>query len=396
MQEIKIIYASSAMSEEDFSALFKNSEHIPGQQAQKFNRLMLRGFGKNGAAVTALTSPPITKKNHKKVFTAIPKRKTENVCYRYLPVVNIKGAKNLIILASSFAHTFFSSLFRKTAVVCDILNVSVAMGAVTAGRMLGKPCIGIVTDIPELMVTGHTEKQVKWCYNIIKKCTGYVFLTEPMNDRLNPENKPYVIVEGVCDETLYPNATDEARHTNNSGLHCFYAGLLDEEYGVKAMVDGFLLADIPESQLTVCGKGPYEGELKQIAAEHDNVTYLGVIMNDRVVQLEKEAALLINPRPSAGEFTMYSFPSKNMEYMTSGTAVLGAKLPGMPKDHHPHMYLLEDESAEGIANALKKINALPKEEVWEKGKRAREFVLREKNSVKQAEKVLGLIEKLQG
>ena len=382
----KVIYAASVMREEEFSAIFAGSNNMPGQQAQKFNRLMVDGIEKNGVEIFVMSAPPITTRNCNRRVVALGKKRKGNTVYRYLPILNVKYLKNPFVVLSAFFHTLFATIGRKSAIVCDVLNVSVAMGAVAAGRLLGKRCIGIVTDVPELMVTGHTNKQVKYCYKIIRKCTDYVFLTEAMNERLNPKGKPYIIVEGVCSGTF----GDDDKVPSDERV-CFYAGLLDPEYGVKIMVDGFRKAKIPNTRLIICGKGPYEAELTQIAAEDPSVEYLGSLMNSEVVEMEKKATLLINPRPSSGEFTKFSFPSKNMEYMASGTPVLTTKLPGMPKEYDEYVYLLEEETADGVCKSLREIFAKTPEELHQKGSAAKEFVLQEKNNVKQAEKLLRLI-----
>ena len=383
----KIIYASSAIREEDFSALFQNAAKIPGQQAQKFNRLMIKGLEKNGIDVYAVSSPPINKSNCPARITALGKKRVGKVCYRYLPIVNVRGVKNVIVMALSFLHTFFASICKRTAIVCDVLNISVALGAVSAGRLLGKRCVGIVTDIPELMVTGHTEKMVRYCHRIIRKCTDYVFLTEAMNDRLNPKGKPYTIVEGICDEDVVydPSKGGEKKPS------CLYAGLLDAEYGVKNMVEAFIKADIAGCTMHICGNGPYVEELKKIAAEHNNVIYHGVLLNKDVMALEKEVSLLINPRPSVGEFTKFSFPSKNMEYMTSGTPVLANRLPGIPDEYYEYIYTFSGETVDEMAESMKKVFAESKESLEEKGSLAYHFVVKNKNSDMQAKKVLELI-----
>ena len=43
----KLIYVSCAMDEESFLDLFKDTKKVPGQQAQKFNRLMQEGLAQN-------------------------------------------------------------------------------------------------------------------------------------------------------------------------------------------------------------------------------------------------------------------------------------------------------------------------------------------------------------
>ena len=62
----RVAYASSAMREEDFAELFKNSAITPGQQAQKYNRLLQQGLVLNGVEVIAISTPPVTRKNIKK------------------------------------------------------------------------------------------------------------------------------------------------------------------------------------------------------------------------------------------------------------------------------------------------------------------------------------------
>lgn len=383
----KVIYASSAMREEDFLDLFRDSKKIPGQQAQKFNRLLIKGIEKNDVEVLALSAPPVNRSNCPSRVKLLKKKREGKITYKYLPIVNIRGIKNFFVMLLSFLHTFFASIGKNKAIVCDVLNISVAMGAVSAGRLLGKPCVGIVTDVPELMVTGHTPKMVKYCYKIIKKCTQYVFLTEAMNDRLNPMGKPYVIIEGVCDV----DSVCDVDLSCSKQLGCMYAGLLDAEYGVKTMVEGFLKANIPNAKLHICGNGPYVEELKQIVSDHDNVVYYGVLFNQDVIKLEQEVSLLINPRPSTGEFTKFSFPSKNMEYMVSGTPMLTTKLPGIPQDHLEHIYLIEEEDANGVAKILRDLLINRFDELSKKGLQARAFVLEEKNNIKQAQKMLDML-----
>ena len=102
---------------------------------------------------------------------------------------------------------------------------------------------------------------------------------------------------------------------------------------------------------------------------------------------------MVNPRPTDEEYTKYSFPSKNMEYMVSGTAVLTTNLPGMPEEYKQYVYLIEDESVDGVCKALKKISELSEEEVMNKSRLAREFVLSEKNNKIQTKKIIELIDR---
>lgn len=386
---MRIDYASSAMDAQDFTKLFENNPHMPGQQAQKYNRLMIQGLAANGAAVRAVTARPVTEANCCSKFLPVQDARREKVQYHYCSVLNIKGVKVIWQTLTSF---FTVLLGGCDAVVTDVLNASVAYGAVTAARLRKKPCIGIVTDLPELMVTGTNQGHIQLVRKVMEKCTGYVLLTEAMNEPVNQENKPYVIVEALCDSEIKPQ---EAREKKANGTKkCMYAGLLDARYGVKDMVDGFVLADMPDAELHIYGCGPYVEELQKTAQQHPNVVYHGTAMNDEVVRAEMDADLLINPRPTREEFTKYSFPSKNMEYMASGTPVLTTALPGMPEDYKSYVYLIEDESVLGIAQTLKKIMSINGEGRTKKGRIAQGYVLHTKNNIEQSKKVLQMLENL--
>ena len=65
----------------------------------------------------------------------------------------------------------------------------------------------------------------------------------------------------------------------------------------------------------------------------------------------------------------------------------------MPKEYHPYVYLLEEETADGIAQKLKEVLAQPDEILFEKGQKARTFILEQKNNVIQAKKILDMLEK---
>ena len=82
-----------------------------------------------------------------------------------------------------------------------------------------------------------------------------------------------------------------------------------------------------------------------------------------------------------------------MEYMVSGTPVLTTRLPGMPKEYEEYVYLFDNESVGGMAKKITEVLSIPEKELRKKGASAREFVLKEKNNISQAKKLLDFINK---
>ena len=79
--------------------------------------------------------------------------------------------------------------------------------------------------------------------------------------------------------------------------------------------------------------------------------------------------------------------------MASGTPVLTTELPGMPCDHKPHVFLIKDESVEGIAKSLKNTFSYTPDELHDFGFKAKQFILKEKNNCAQAKKVIDFVKK---
>ena len=197
----------------------------------------------------------------------------------------------------------------------------------------------------------------------------------------------------IIERTMLLPSQNERYEITDGKKVIIYAGSIQRLYGIQNLVEGFVKANIPNAELRIFGSGDYRDELVGVAMEHENINYMGICSNEEVVRQEQRAMLLVNPRPIAPEYTKYSFPSKNMEYMISGTPVLTTKLPGMPKEYYPHVYFIEDETPEGISKVLQEICAKSLEERTQKGIQARQFVLDKKTNVAQAKKIIDFIQK---
>ena len=273
--------------------------------------------------------------------------------------------------------------------VVDCLNRVAALSGLLASRVRGCACVGIVTDLPDLLSGGRFSKGM--ANFVIDHCTHYVLLTEAMNKRLNPQGKPYVILEGQSDIAM--ETKPQMPEGKLSPRVCLYAGGVSRQYGLQILTEGFLKADLPNAALHIYGPGDYVEELKNISSRDSRVFYGGMLMNHEIVDREQTATLLVNPRPTGEEYVKYSFPSKTMEYMASGTPVLTTRLPGMPEEYYPHVYFIEEETAAGVAKALQKVLGESDETLSRKGSKARDFVLKERNNVVQAGKILKMLQK---
>lgn len=384
---MRILYVASTCSREKYTQYVESKGARISQQAQKYNLLLAEGLAENGAKVRMISTRPINRTVAKQFWFKGEKEQAGGISFSYVPFINYPGFRNLFLLWGVFFRVLFSP---KAAVVCDGLNIMASLAAIMAAGLRGMPTVGIVTDVPchlsNMANIPFSQKLNLW---IMRRFKSYLLLTEPMKDIVNPKNRPYIVLEGHADSSMAQ--VENTLAGKNEKKICLYAGSLKKIYGIKALVEGFVAADIPDAELHVYGQGDYAEELQALASCHEQVKYLGVAPNSVIVKEELAATLLVNPRPTNEEYTKYSFPSKNMEYMASGTPVLTTRLPGMPKDHEPYCYFIEEETAGGIAAALKKVLAQSPEQLHSFGLEAKKFVLKEKSNYAQAEKVLKFI-----
>lgn len=379
-----IVYAVTTCSDKVYKALFEHVKVKPAFQSQKYHRLLIEGLAVH-TRVDVVANPPVNRSVLAENVRSLPREEEGGAYYRYIPAIRNPILKAVAVGVGTFFQTF-ALADKDSAVVVDGLNRVTALSALLAARLRRRPCVGIVTDLPDMLGGSRFSKGL--ANFVIRHCTHYVFLTEAMNGYCNPKGKPYVILEGHSDIAMKDRVPSAEKKIQPRV--CLYAGGVSKQYGLQTLVEGFRKANIPNARLDIYGPGDYVEELEAIAREDSRVFYGGMLLNTQIVDKEQEATLLVNPRPTHEEFVKYSFPSKTMEYMASGTPVLTTVLPGMPEEYHPYVYLIREETEEGTASALKKVLENTDEALMQKGQKARDFILEEKNNVVQARKLLDM------
>lgn len=382
-----IVYAVTACSDRVYRQLFSETKIKPAFQSQKYHRLLIEGLAVH-TQVDVIACPPVNKAVLDKNIVFLPDEVECGANYHPIPAIRNPILKLAWMAAGTFCKTL-RYCRKDSAVIVDCLNRTTALFALLAAKMRRCRCVGIITDLPDMLGGGSTS--VKMANFVIRHCTDYVLLTEAMNDYIQNTGKPYVVLEGHSDISMREKLPALEKKSNPRSV--FYAGGVSKQYGLAELVEGFQMADLPNTRLEIYGPGDYVQELQTIAEEDSRVFYGGMLMNSEIVEREQQATLLVNPRPTREEFVKYSFPSKTMEYMASGTPVLTTRLPGMPKEYYPYVSFIEEETAQGVSEALKAVLAQPNAELFQKGLAARNFVLEHRNNVVQAEKLLDMLKK---
>ena len=257
----------------------------------------------------------------------------------------------------------------------------------------------VVTDLPEFYDLGKVSalkrflrrRNNKKVYKCMERVDKFVLLTEQMKDALKVGQRPYTVVEGICDPHLFDSVTETGKNGSCPEKIILYTGTLHQKFGILNLVEAFSQIDDPDYRLWICGGGDSQDKILSAAEQDKRIEFFGYQPKDKINELQQRATVLVNPRQNNEEFTKYSFPSKTMEYMLSGKPVVMYKLDGIPDEYDKYLQYVEDNSVAALKSKLIEVCEKSEEERAAIGKAAREFVASEKNREKQAKRILDLI-----
>lgn len=394
----RIVYVSSVTSQSRFDQECRDKLRTDGYQNQKFHNLLLRGLSDIfDGSIDVVSNPlPSGELRVKKLV-----EKVDGITYYHSSSLRIPVLRQFLEYFRS-KRQIMKLVSKDTVIICNAMDEFLTYAAIDAAKRKGVKICGVVTDVPGYTsgaggstggIKGYLlKKLLNKSISSSKQYDAYILLAEAMNNIVNPHHKPYIVIEGFSDAHMKEVANTEEGKSYPKKL--MYAGGIHREYGINSLVEAFITVNSSDWQLVIYGMGNYREELLSICKKHPNVIYKGVTTNDIIIQEQLKASLLVNPRPTNEEFVKYSFPSKTMECMASGTPLITTHIPSMPEEYHPYVYFFDEESINGFAKALTYVMSLPAEVLHEKGLSAKSFVLNSKSNIKQANKLIQFVNNL--
>ena len=255
----------------------------------------------------------------------------------------------------------------------------------------------IVTDLPEYYdlqkVSGFRlflrKVLNQLIYKYLSKIKKFVLLTEQMKDPLKIGKRPYVVVEGICNSDQN-NFTE--RYEIKEKEIIFYSGSLAYSSGIIDLIDVIEEINNQSVELWICGKGEAAKIVENRSINNKRIRYYGFVTKEKVDELRSYSTLLVNPRKNVGDFTKYSFPSKTMEYMTSGKPIIMYKLEGIPDEYWDYIYCINDITKEALREKIEEVISIPYQKRISLAKKAQNFVISKKNEYVQSKKIIKLME----
>lgn len=260
-------------------------------------------------------------------------------------------------------------------------------------------CISI-NDLPENIMLGKNNQSIiirLWkSYNKIRVRNGlkhvdcFMIVTKQIKEKLKLVNKPCVIIEALKDIETYPPKYRPIKHDNIKRI--VYTGSLIKKYGIINLLEAFLKIKELDYQLLISGDGSAKDTVIDYSKKDSRIKYLGVLSPDKTLLLQTRATVLVNPRQNTNDYTKYSFPIKNVEYLLSGNPVICYKLDGIPKEYDQYLLYVNDDSVCSLRDKIVEVCQMSTKKRNSIGDKGRQFVCENKNVEYQTNKILRMME----
>jgi len=293
----------------------------------------------------------------------------------YIPVLNIFPLKlifRFLVMFYEIFQWFWINRSTKQRIVILYSSQSSQLYALIILTLFFKSCnFAILTDPLSMDLPGErfirkTLRRIdRFAQRFaLKKLKGLIVLTEGLALDFAP-GVPYLVVEGVSPQLKKIN---ENLNDSSSKLIVAYAGTLKKEYDIESLLNSLQYLD-NEIELWIFGGGELANEVREVAVKDSRLKYFGFLQPEELRLIAQNASAFISHLPTNGWYTRYKFPSKILEYMSMGKPVISTRYPTIPKEYDPYLIWIEDESAKGIAKAIKTLQAMSSDERKMAGKR---------------------------
>lgn len=357
---------------------------MPAVQTHRFAWSLARSLRLAFGEVRLLSAAPVQNwpLTPRRIFRGIDFSQDE-ISGTMVGFVNLTGVKHLTRFMAVAAQTPKLLCLWKpdTVFIHGVHTPWLAYGRLL--QWLGLRVVTVLTDPPGIVLPtdGAISRRLKGLDRriaryFVSRSSAVVALAPGLADAY-PEVRRSLIFPGVLGRPWLDRLAAEVESapapTQASPLTVLYAGTLSVAYGVDRMLEAARLS--PQTRFIVLGKGD---QTVRIASEAlPNVVYGGFVPPEDLPAHLLAADILINPRPSDADFASNSFPSKLLEYASTGRPVLTTRIASIPEALRPCFHYIDEESPAGIVRAIQALAALPEAERVAHARRSRETVIAE-------------------
>jgi len=267
-----------------------------------------------------------------------------------------------------------------------------------AARLIRARAVAWINDInvPGQTVSNNWMRRLDfWLQNkLLPRFDGLVVVNEEIVNDFAPKQRFVCVDGGVRSEMLLDSEVEPTRKKERTFFTIVAAGSLDDQNGIIEILKAFSLLKEPFYRLRIAGSGPLKARVQEAELKDSRIEYCGYLSHDQVRELYRSADVLINMRLTERVKTPYFFPSKLLEYMASGVPVITTCTGHVEKRYGDLVFMLRNETAEGLAEMVRFVAGLDDEQRCRRGAIAREYMRLHGTWEARAKIILGFVHHL--
>ncbi len=396
--EIALAYIGSIVPNEP---RFHNAAFNPsGQMYQQELLLGLKGAGMPPSLILSITPMPAYPKVGEMWIRGGEAYLPDSLRVNLISFLNITPLKQITVGIGTVLHLLVWRWRTRHAGfrIVYTYNLTVPPGLFTllGARLVHAKAVVSLCDINvpgETVPSGWLWRLDYWLQRkLIPRFDGHIVAADAMAREFIP-GRPYLRLEGGVRDDVFgrTRGCSDGRENPGKPFVITSVGTLNETNGVPVLLKAFSLLEGDRYRLRIAGGGPLEQQARKAAATDSRIEYLGFVSFSEVLELYMHSDVLINMRLTEKLDTRYFFPGKMMEYLASGTPVITTCTGHTEAEFGDFVYLLREESPQGLAALIRHVASLDPEVRGKLGRRAQEYMASHKTWDCQSKKVAQFI-----
>jgi glycosyltransferase involved in cell wall biosynthesis len=335
-------------------------------QTQRFGKALVEalkmGFEEN---VEVLSTAPLVDFPHSRMIIA-PRAKWligNKIPATMMSYLNILGLKQLTRWIGTFFFVSRWILSNRTSRRVILLHgvQSCKLWGILFAQVFGRcNTISYITD--DLGISLSWEKSltrkmrnldVALMLKGLQKASGVIAMTVCLAEKLAP-GLPVLIMPTIRQSSA--NELEPKPGCMDAGsFNIVYTGKLCQSYGLVLLMDAFMQADRPNWRLLISGWGEMEEQVRGFARNNPQVEYFGLLSSEELLELRQHADVLVNPKLTSTSTSDLAFPSKIVEYLSTGKPVVSTNLPIFDSEFRKHLVIAQSDSPEELIRCLDQV-----------------------------------------
>ncbi len=374
---MRVTLLGFTVPDETFRKILTEDPVMP-TQTQRFAWALVDALGLNGAEVDLISVAPVSNYPASPRLVVRGRRFEERgVPGLLLPFINALVLKHLTRFAACLLWgTRRIRRNRSEWLLVHGVHSPFLWFAIFARARTGVQIAAVLSDPPGVVrrSDGRAARLLKRLDIEVTKLAlarfdGVIVLSQPLADDFAP-GVPHLVMEGLV--ALASHDLREGVERAGSPT-IVYAGGLVEEYGVLSLVRAIMESDL-DVRLELYGAGDAVQEIVEMSVQDRRIAPPVLVEPNELPEHYRRARALVQPRQPDQDFVRYSFPSKLIEYMSTGVPVVSTRLPSIPAEYDDHIVWAESGSPAGLRQAIVRCLALSPDEAQRLGDGASEFI----------------------